>query len=138
MIVTVEELGIATGAVYTPPEEMEPNAPEPPLIPFTAQVTFCPTEELPCTVAVHWLPRPSTTVVGTHEVETPVTTALTVTVVEPDLVESAIDVAVIVAVPAAAGVKTPELLTLPIPVGATDQVTPPLPDPVVVAEQADV
>jgi len=48
---------------------------------------------------------------------------VTVTVAEPDLVESCVDVAVIVAVPAPAGVKTPELLTAPILVGLTDHVT---------------
>ena len=46
-----------------------------------------------------------------------------VTVAEPDFVVSCVDVAVIVAVPAPAGVKTPELLTAPMLVGLTDQVT---------------
>ena len=48
---------------------------------------------------------------------------VTVTVVEPDLVESSVEVAVTVAVPAPAGVKTPVLLTVPALVGLTDQVT---------------
>jgi hypothetical protein len=39
------------------------------------------------------------------------------------LVESCVDVAVIVAVPAPAGVKTPPLLTVPMLVGLTDHVT---------------
>ena len=46
-----------------------------------------------------------------------------VTVAEPNLVESFVDVAVIVATPAADGVKTPALLTDPIVVGLTDHVT---------------
>lgn len=47
----------------------------------------------------------------------------TVRVADPDLVESSTDVAVTVAVPAAAGVKTPVLLIAPTLVGLTDQVT---------------
>jgi hypothetical protein len=49
--------------------------------------------------------------------------AVTVTCAEPDLVVSCVEVAVIVAVPAEVGVKTPELLTDPIVEGLTDQVT---------------
>ena len=41
----------------------------------------------------------------------------------PDLVVSSVDVAVMVAVPAVAGVKTPAELTLPMPDGLTDQLT---------------
>jgi hypothetical protein len=48
---------------------------------------------------------------------------VTVTVALPDLVESCVEVAVMVAVPAQAGVKTPALLTVPILVGLTDHVT---------------
>jgi len=48
---------------------------------------------------------------------------VTVTVAEPDLVESCVEVAAIVAVPAPAGVKTPALLTVPMLVGLTDHVT---------------
>ena len=64
----------------------------------------------------------------------------TITVVEPDLVESCVEVAVIVAVPASAGVKTPELLTLPMVDGLTDQLTAllKLPVPVTVGVQDDV
>jgi uncharacterized membrane protein len=49
--------------------------------------------------------------------------AVTVTVAAPDLVASCADVAVIVAVPAPVGVKTPALLMLPMLDGLTDQVT---------------
>jgi len=47
----------------------------------------------------------------------------TVTVVEPDLVESLVDVAVMVAVPAVAGVKTPVLVTAPMLPGVTVHAT---------------
>jgi len=57
------------------------------------------------------------------ETEVTVAGALTVTAAEPDLVESWAEVAVIVAEPAAAAVKTPALLMLPVLVGLTDQVT---------------
>jgi hypothetical protein len=46
-----------------------------------------------------------------------------VTVAVPDLVESCVEVALIVAVPATDGVKTPALLTDPMLVGLTDQET---------------
>jgi len=48
---------------------------------------------------------------------------VTVTVAWPNLVESFVDVAVIVAVPTEDGVKTPEPLTAPIPVGLTVHAT---------------
>ena len=48
---------------------------------------------------------------------------VTATVALPDLVESCVDVAVMVAVPVPAGVKTPALLTVPMLVGLTDHVT---------------
>jgi hypothetical protein len=60
--------------------------------------------------------------VGAQVTETPVivTGTATVTVVEPDLVESCVDVAVMVAVPAVAGVKMPVLLMAPMLAGLTD------------------
>ncbi len=63
--------------------------------------------------------------VGEQETATNVmdTGTLTTTWAEPDLVESAVEVAVIVAVPEVDGVKTPAELTLPIPEGLTDHVT---------------
>ena len=48
---------------------------------------------------------------------------VTVTVVEPDFVESCVEVAVMVAVPAAVGVKMPALLTVPMVAGLTDHET---------------
>ena len=58
----------------------------------------------------------------------------------PNFVVSCVDVAVMVAVPAPAGVNIPELLTDPMPVGATDQVTAvlKLPVPVTVGVQVEV
>ena len=52
-----------------------------------------------------------------------VTGTVTVTDAEPDFVVSSVEVAVIVAVPAAEGVKTPAELTTP---SVADQVTPEL------------
>ena len=52
-----------------------------------------------------------------------VTGTVAFTVADPDLVESCVDVAVMVAVPAPAGVKTPAGLTAPMLVGLTDHVT---------------
>jgi hypothetical protein len=56
---------------------------------------------------------------------TPVTefAAATTTVAKPDLVVSCVEVAVMVAVPAAVGVNTPLLPTVPMFVGLTDHVT---------------
>ena len=42
---------------------------------------------------------------------------------DPDFVVSCVDVAVMVAVPVPAGLRTPALLTVPILVGLTDHVT---------------
>jgi hypothetical protein len=47
----------------------------------------------------------------------------TVTVAFPDFVVSCVEVAVMVAVPEADGVKTPPLLTVPTLEGLTDHVT---------------
>jgi hypothetical protein len=76
-------------------------------------------------VAEHWLVCPVVTVADAQDTLTIeiVDGVLTVTVVEPNLFVSCADVAVIVAVPAADGVKTPALLTAPMVVGLTDQVT---------------
>jgi hypothetical protein len=48
---------------------------------------------------------------------------VTVTLAEPDLVESCVEVAWTVAMPAARGVKTPVLLTAPMFAGLTDHAT---------------
>jgi hypothetical protein len=59
----------------------------------------------------------------TTETEVIVTGAVTVTAVEPDLDGSSVEVAVIVAVPALAGIKTPPLVTVPMLVGVTVHAT---------------
>jgi hypothetical protein len=63
--------------------------------------------------------------------------AVTVTGADPDLVESCVEVAVMVAVPAAVGVKTPDELIVP---SVAAQVTAELnaPVPCTVAVQVDV
>jgi hypothetical protein len=68
------------------------------------------------------------------------TVPVTVTVVEPNLVESWVDVAVIVAVPVVVGVNTPVLFTFPMFEGLTDQLTELLkpPVPVTVGVHVDV
>jgi hypothetical protein len=81
--------------------------------------------------------------VGKHATATDVIVGggtVTVTVAEPDFVMSCVEVAVRVAVPAPFGVKTPELLTDPIPAGLTNHVTEEakLPMPLTAAEQEDV
>jgi hypothetical protein len=79
---------------------------------------------------------------GRHETETEVIVADadTLTVADPNLVVSWVEVAVTVAVPAPLGVNTPELLTVPRLVGLTDHVTEELklPVPVTVGVQEDV
>jgi hypothetical protein len=64
----------------------------------------------------------------------------TVTTSAPDFVGSCVEVAVTVAEPAVAGIKTPPVLTVPTPVGLTDQVTEELklPVPLTVGVQVDV
>lgn len=89
------------------------------------QVTAELYDPVPCTVAEHvdvWVLRIEA---GEQVTETEVIVdgVVTVTVALPDLVESCVDVAVIVAVPVPAGVKTPALLTVPMVGGLIDHVT---------------
>ena len=97
---------------------------------------------VPETVAEHWLVCPIGTLTALHETCTNVIdgAAVMVTIVVPYFVVSCVDVAVIVAVPDPAGVKTPALLTVPILVGLTDHVTDvlKLPVPVTVGMQEEV
>jgi hypothetical protein len=82
---------------------------------------------------------PDRRIEGTIRAVVGVGSILTVTVAEPDLDVSCVDLAVIVAVPALLGVNTP-VLTVPRLVGLTDHVTEELklPVPVTVGVQADV
>jgi len=80
---------------------------------------------VPLTVGVHaevwlvWIEE------GVQVTVTPVIVddEMTATVAEPDLEVFCVDVAVMVAVPVVVGVKTPLLLTVPILVGLTAQLT---------------
>jgi len=80
---------------------------------------------VPVTVAVHVKSAVVRMDAGEQLTETKltVTGAVTVTVVVPDFVEFLAEVAVMVAVPAPAGVNMPAALIVPILVGLTDHVT---------------
>jgi hypothetical protein len=102
------------------------NTPEVVIAPSdAAQVTAELYDPVPCTVAV----QVDVCVVRMDAGEQPTETevimdgAVTVTVASPDLVESCVDVAVMVAVPVLEAVNTPALLTVPMLVGLTDHVT---------------
>ena len=103
--------------VYTPEELIVPSV--------APQVTAELYDPVPCTIGV----QVDVCVVRmdageqTTETEVIVDGAVTVTVASPDLVESCVDVAVMVAVPTPAGVRTPAPLTVPMLVGLTDHVT---------------
>jgi hypothetical protein len=102
------------------------NTPEVVIAPSdAAQVTAELYDPVPCTVAVQVDVCVVRMDAGEQPTETEVTVdgAVTVTVALPDLVESCVDVAVMVAVPTLAGVRTPALLTVPMLVGLTDHVT---------------
>jgi len=89
------------------------------------QVTAELYEPVPCTVAVQVDVCVVRMDAGEQPTETEVIVdgAATVTVASPDLVESCVDVAVMVAVPVLEAVNTPALLTVPVLVGLTDHVT---------------
>jgi len=102
------------------------NTPEVVIAPSdAAQVTAELYDPVPCTVAVQVDVCVVRMDAGEQPTETEVTVdgAVTVTVALPDLVESCVDVAVIVAVPVLEAVNTPALLTVPMLVGLTDHVT---------------
>ena len=102
------------------------NTPEDVIVPSVApQVTAELYDPVPCTVAVQLDVCVVRMDAGEQFTETEVIVdgAVTVTVALPDLVESCVDVAVMVAVPTLAGVRTPALLTVPMLVGLTDHVT---------------
>jgi hypothetical protein len=121
---------VAVG-VKTPDELMVP--------PVADQVTAELNAPVPCTVAVQVDVCVVRMDAGEQSTETEVMAGVVVTVTgaDPDLVESCVEVAVMVAVPAAFGVKTPDELMVP-PVAA--QVTAELnaPVPCTVAVQVDV
>jgi hypothetical protein len=102
------------------------NTPEVVIAPSdAAQVTAELYDPVPCTVAVQVDVCVVRMDAGEQPTETEVIVdgAATVTVASPDLVESCVDVAVMVAVPVLEAVNTPALLTVPMLVGLTDHVT---------------
>jgi len=112
--------------IVTVPAAVGVNTPEDVIVPFdAAQVTAELYDPVPCTVAE----QVDVCVARMDAGEQPTVIEViegdvaTVTVEIPDLVESCSDVAVMVAVPAPAGVKTPALLTVPMLVGLTDHMT---------------
>jgi hypothetical protein len=108
------------------PADVGVNTPVEVIVPPVAdQVTPVLYAPVPCTIAMQlavWVVSMDGGEQATLT-EVVVTGTFTVTVAEPDLVTSWVEVAVMVAVPADTGVKTPALLTLPIPEGLTDQLT---------------
>lgn len=96
------------------------------MVPSVApQVTAELYDPVPCTVAVQldvWVFRIAGGV-QIADTDVIVDCAATVTVALPDLDESSVDVAVMVAAPVPDGVKTPALLTVPMLAGLTDHVT---------------
>jgi hypothetical protein len=105
------------------------NTPETLIVPTLVGLTDQVTEELklpvPATVGVQVEVCVVRMDAGEHvtDTELTVTGIVTATVADPDLVESCVEVAVMVAVPAPAGVNTPAALIVPILVGLTDHVT---------------
>jgi hypothetical protein len=117
---------VEVAVIVTVPVAVGVNAPADVIVPSDAvQVTAELYDPVPCTVAVQSDVCVIKMEAGEQSTETEVIVAgaVTVTVALPDLVESCVDVAVMVAVPVPAGVRTPELLTVPMLVGLTDHVT---------------
>jgi hypothetical protein len=102
------------------------NTPEDVIVPSdAAHVTAGLYDPVPCTVAVQVDVCVVRMDAGEQFTETEliVDGAVTVTVALPDLDESSVEVAVMVAVPVPAGVRTPALLTVPMLAGLMDHVT---------------
>lgn len=134
LTVAIPEAGTTDEAVNSPDVVIEPESAD--------HVTAGLKLPVPETVAAHWLVLVACMLVGLHDTVTEVIVGgtLTVTTELPYFVESWVEVAEIVTVPALAGVNTPELLTVPTLVRLTDQVTEvlKLPVPVTVGVQVDV
>ena len=117
---------VEVAVIVTVPVAVGVNTPEDVIVPSDAvQVTAELYDPVPCTVAEQSDVCVIKIEAGEQstEIEVIVAGAVTVTVALPDLVESCVDVAVMVAAPVPAGVRTPELLTVPMLVGLTDHVT---------------
>jgi hypothetical protein len=121
----------APAGVKTPDELIVP--------PVAPQVTAELNAPAPCTVAEQLDVCVVRMELGEQITETDVIEAdvLAVTVADPDLVASCVDVAVMVVVPAVVGVKTPdELIVPPVALQVTAELNAPA--PCTVAEQVDV
>ena len=117
---------VDVAVIVTVPATVGVNTPEAVIVPSdAAQVTAELYEPVPCTVAVQVDVCVVRMDAGEQPTETEVIVdgAVTVTVALPDLVESCVDVAVMVAVPVLEAVNMPALLTVPMLVGLTDHVT---------------
>ena len=117
---------VDVAVIVTVPATVGVNTPEDMIVPSVApHVTAELYDPVPCTVAAQLDVCVVRMDAGeqTTETEVIVDGAVTATVALPDLVESCVDVAVMVAVPVPAGVRTPALLTVPMLVGLTDHVT---------------
>jgi hypothetical protein len=112
----------APEGVKTPDELMVP--------PVAAQVTAELNAPVPCTVAVQVDVCAVRMAAGEQSTETVVMAGVEVTVTgaDPDLVASWVEVAVMVAVPAPVGVKTPdELMVPPVAAQVTAELNVPVP-----------
>jgi len=117
---------VDVAVIVTAPAAVGVKNPEVVIVPSDAvHVTAELYDPVPCTDAVQLEVCVVRMDAGEQPTETEVIVdgAVTVTVALPDLVESCVDVAVMVTVPVLAGVKTPALLTVPLLVGLTDHVT---------------
>lgn len=122
--VTVTVAGAGYGVMYSPELLIDPMLPVHPDGPLTAHVTAWLYAPVPLTVAVNCCVVPIVAVEGVTV--TPVIVggaAVTVTCALPYFVKSSVDVAVIVAVPVAAGVNSPVFEIVPIPDGPTVHAT---------------
>jgi hypothetical protein len=115
MVAVPAAAGVKTPALLTAPI----------LVGLTDQVTAVLKLPVPATVGVQADVCVARMDVGeqTTETEAIIGGTVTVTVAGPDLVKSCVEVAMMVAVPAPLGVKTPALLTEPMLVGLADHVT---------------
>ena len=121
-----EVFSVDVAVIVTVPAAVGVNTPEDAIVPSdAAQVTAELYDPVPCTVAVQVDVCEVRMDAGEQftVIEVIVDGVVTATVALPDLVESCVDVAVMVAVPVPAGVRTPALLTVPMLVGLTDHVT---------------
>ena len=117
---------VDVAVIIAVPADVGLNTPEDVIVPsVAAQATVELYAPVPCTVSEQLDVCVVRIDAGEQATETEVIVdgTVTVTVALPDLVASCVDVAVMVAVPVPAGVRTPALLTVPMLVGLSDHVT---------------